>query len=166
MTNTLGPFRTDVRPWQYRRSLASRVILLTTIAVGLAVAFVSIGAYVTVRMQLQSSLDDYLLDRAHDAAEYPALKKLPTNYEVPSWALGAADIRIMFVTSDHSYYAPDRGPLLRLGEPELDVAAGAGRLQHPHHLRGGHPLPGGERARSGRARPWCWPSPWSPRNAP
>ena len=131
MTNTLGPFRTDVRPWQYRRSLASRVILLTTIAVGLAVAFVSIGAYVTVRMQLQSSLDDYLLDRAYAAAEYPALKQLPTDDAVPSWALGAADIRIMFVTSDHSYYDPGQGPELRLGEPELDVAAG----QDDHSIR-------------------------------
>ena len=31
----------DARRWHYRRSLASRVILLTTMAVGLAVAFVA-----------------------------------------------------------------------------------------------------------------------------
>ena len=49
--------------WRYRRSLASRVILLTTVAVGLAVAFVAAGAYVTVRMQLQTTLDDSLRDR-------------------------------------------------------------------------------------------------------
>ena len=54
--------------WTYRRSLASRVILLTTVAVGLAVAFVAAGAYVTVRMQLQSSLDESLRERAHVAA--------------------------------------------------------------------------------------------------
>ena len=54
----------DERRWHYRRSLASRVTLLTTMAVGLAVAFVAMGAYVTVRMQLQSSLDESLLERA------------------------------------------------------------------------------------------------------
>ena len=30
--------------WHYRRSLASRVTLLTTIAVGVTVAFVALGA--------------------------------------------------------------------------------------------------------------------------
>ena len=62
----------DERRWHYRRSLASRVVLLTTIAVGLAVAAVALGAYVTVRMSLESSLDNSLRDRAHQAAaEHP-----------------------------------------------------------------------------------------------
>ena len=111
--------------WHYRRSLASRVILLTTIAVGVAVAFLSVGAYLTVRMQLQSTLDESLLDRAHRAAESPALQQLTTDFELPSWALGAADIRIAFITSSRSVFTPDReGPQLSLGDPELDVAAG------------------------------------------
>ena len=54
--------------WHYRRSLASRVILLTTIAVGLAVALVALAVFLTVRMQMQSSLDESLLDRARKAA--------------------------------------------------------------------------------------------------
>ncbi len=58
----------DERRWHYRRSLASRVVLLTTMAVGLAVALVALGAYVTVRMSLESSLDSSLRDRAHQAA--------------------------------------------------------------------------------------------------
>ena len=49
------------RRWHYRRSLASRVTLLTTMAVGLAVAFVALGAYMTARVQLQNSLDESLL---------------------------------------------------------------------------------------------------------
>ena len=64
-------------PWEslrYRRSLASRVTLLTTMAVGLTVAIVALGAYVTVRMQLQSSLDDSLVERAQTAAS--ALEQL------------------------------------------------------------------------------------------
>jgi hypothetical protein len=111
--------------FHYRRSLASRVILLTTIAVGVAVAFLSVGAYVTVRMQLQSTLDESLLDRAHRAADSPALQRLTTDFELPSWALGAADVRIAFITSSRSVFTPDReGPPLHLGDPELAVAAG------------------------------------------
>jgi two-component system, OmpR family, sensor histidine kinase MprB len=111
--------------WHYQRSLASRVILLTTIAVGLAVAFLSVGAYFTVRMQLQSTLDESLLDRAHRAADSPALQQLPTDYELPSWALGAADVRIAFITSSRSILTPDRDrPFPSLGDPEAAVAAG------------------------------------------
>jgi two-component system, OmpR family, sensor histidine kinase MprB len=111
--------------FHYRRSLASRVILLTTIAVGLAVAFLSIGAYVTVRMQLQSTLDEALLDRAHRAAQSPALQQLTTEVELPSWMLGAADVRIAFITSSRSIFTPDRDrPFPQLGDPELAVAAG------------------------------------------
>ena len=111
--------------FHYRRSLASRVILLTTIAVGLAVAFLSAGAYFTVRMQLQSTLDESLLDRAHRAADSPALQRLTTDFEIPSWMLGAADVRIAFITSSRSIFTPDREtPFPVLGEPELAVAAG------------------------------------------
>ena len=111
--------------WHYRRSLASRVIGLTTIAVGLAVAFVALGAFLTVRMQMTATLDESLLDRAQRAAETDALQQLTTDLNFPSWMLGAADIRIAFITSDRAVYTPDRdGPPLRLGEPELDVAAG------------------------------------------
>jgi two-component system sensor histidine kinase MprB len=115
----------DVRRWHYRRSLASRVILLTTIAVGLAVAFVALGAFLTVRAQMQSTLDESLLDRAHKAAQTDALQDLTANYKVPSWMLGAADIRIAFVTANHTVYSLDRdGPSIALGEPEIEVADG------------------------------------------
>ena len=111
--------------WRYRRSLASRVTLLTTMAVGLAVAFVAAGVFLTVKVQLQSSLDESLLDRADQAAASPALQQLTTRLELPSWALGAADIRIAFITSDRAYYTPDRQqPELLLGAPELEVASG------------------------------------------
>ena len=81
--------------WHYRRSLASRVTLLTTMAVGLAVAFVALGAYVTVRMQLQSSLDESLVDRAEDAAaSRPGSPSSPTTTTIPAFLLGASDVRI------------------------------------------------------------------------
>ena len=72
--------RWDGGIWHYRRSLASRVILLTTIAVGLAVAFVALGAFLTVRMQMQSTLDESLLDRAHKAASYAEVSEVTATY--------------------------------------------------------------------------------------
>ena len=48
--------------WHYRRSLASRVTLLTTMAVGLTVAIVALGAYVTVRMQQYGMLGQQIID--------------------------------------------------------------------------------------------------------
>ena len=85
--------------WHYRRSLASRVTILTTLAVGLSVAFVAFAAFMTARMQMQSTLDQSLLDRAEKVATYD----VPLNVEVPSWALGAADIRILYFTSTGNY---------------------------------------------------------------
>ena len=110
--------------WHYRRSLRSRVTLLTTIAVGLAVAFVAVGAFMTVRMQMTSALDQSLLDRAHKAARYPALSQITSDYKLPSWALGAADVRIIYIWSDRRAQTFDTGPVLSFGRPELAVADG------------------------------------------
>jgi two-component system sensor histidine kinase MprB len=108
--------------WHYRRSLASRVILLTTMAVGLAVALVALAVFLTVRLQMQASLDDSLLNRAEKAAEADVLA-YSTNNQIPSWALGAADIRIIFISGD-SVITVDEGPRMDLGRPELAVASG------------------------------------------
>ncbi len=107
----------------YRRSLASRVAVLTTIAVGLSVAFVAAAAFWTVRMQMQQTLDESLLARAEGAARSNALTQASAQ-QIPSWALGAADVRIVFVTAGGRYFSADRGPTLRLAKPELDVAQG------------------------------------------
>jgi two-component system sensor histidine kinase MprB len=107
--------------WHYRRSLASRVTILTTLAVGLSVAFVAFAAFMTARMQMQSTLDQSLVDRAEKVATHD----VPLNVEVPSWALGAADIRILYFTSTGNYRTFDQFPALRLGQPELEVAAGS-----------------------------------------
>jgi two-component system sensor histidine kinase MprB len=105
--------------WHYRRSLASRLILLTTIAVGLAIAFVALGAFWTAKMQMQVTLDESLVNRAEKAAE----AGITIHAEVPSWALGAADVRILYITPD-GYHTFDPGPVLRLGDAEFDVASG------------------------------------------
>jgi len=117
----------DPRRWHYRRSLASRVILLTTFAVGLSVAVVALAVFLTVRMQMQSTLDESLTDRAYKAAQTDALQDLQANYayQVPSWMLGAADVRIAFITAESRVYSPDRGgPAITLGEAEVAVAEG------------------------------------------
>ena len=106
--------------WHYRRSLASRVTLLTTLAVGLAVAFVAFAAFMTAKMQMQSTLDESLLDRAHKVARYDVL----LDVDVPTQALGAADIRILYFTSDGRARTFDDFSQLELGRPELDVARG------------------------------------------
>ncbi|GAB7003618.1 HAMP domain-containing sensor histidine kinase [Nocardioides sp. AN3] len=115
--------------WHYRRSLASRVTLLTTLAVAIVVAVGSVGVYFTVRMQLTSTLDDSLLHRAQLAARSSALQELTGAY-IPAAALGAADIRIAFVYSDAAdtrVYIPDRTSsslFLKLANAERDVARG------------------------------------------
>jgi two-component system, OmpR family, sensor histidine kinase MprB len=111
--------------WHYRRSLASRVTLLATIAVGASLAFVAAGAYVAVRMQMQSSFDDSLTRRAEKVVEGGELDRITgTRFEVPSWALGAADVRIIFIDTLGNSRSADRGPTLNLGPEELEVASG------------------------------------------
>ena len=120
-----GSSTRDDRRWHYRRSLASRVVLLTTIAVGLAVALVALGAYVTVRMSLQSSLDGSLSDRAHQASDSIVLAQL-TGADIPAWVIGASDVHIYFVDSSGRVGPVDTGQQqnLPLGKPEIAVASG------------------------------------------
>jgi len=151
----------DERRWHYRRSLASRVTLLTTMAVGLAVAFVAMGAYVTVRMQLQSSLDQSLLDRAHQAASSNALADLlNTNTDLPSAALGAADVRIALVTPGQQPRSNDHvGPTLELGQPRSTSPSGGRRTACAPSPPTGTTT-AWSRSPWTTGRPWCWPSPW------
>jgi two-component system, OmpR family, sensor histidine kinase MprB len=108
--------------WHYRRSLASRVTLLTTMAVALAVTIVSLGAFITVRNQLQSSLDDTLVDRAQLASEQ--IGQVTDDYTVPGFMLGASDVRIATVDDDGRVRFLDQGDRIRLDERELAVATG------------------------------------------
>ena len=113
-------------PLRYRRSLASRVTLLAGMAVGLSVALVALAGFLTVRAQMYSTLDESLLDRATAAAQINTLSAL-TNRSVPSWALGAADVRIGFIDARDGIdiIAVDRGDSpVTLGPAEIEVARG------------------------------------------
>ncbi|MGI8645347.1 MAG: sensor histidine kinase [Nocardioides sp.] len=122
MSTPTGPF-SPFQGWHSRRSLASRVSLLTTIVVGLSVACIALAAFFTVRMQMQSTLDESMLNRAHKAAEGGALAEI--SLTMPSWMVGAADVRVAFITADGRGRSLDRvGPDFELGAPELGVAQG------------------------------------------
>ncbi len=108
--------------WHYRRSLASRVAVLTTVALGVSIAILALTAYVVMRQQLMSSLDQSLLNRAHKATAISTLSDL-TVRGFPPWVLGAADVRVIFVTLDGPPSGTDI-PHFTLGRPEYDVVTG------------------------------------------
>ncbi len=109
-------------PLHYRRSLASRVTLLTTMAVGFAVTAVAFAAYATVRMQSMESIDRSLHTRAAQAATPGALAAL-INRQVPAWALGAGDVKLVFIDADAGPTAwTDDAATRQVGRPEYLVA--------------------------------------------
>jgi two-component system sensor histidine kinase MprB len=110
--------------WHYKRSLASRVTLLTTMAVGLAVAFVSLGGYLTVRVQMQAALDQSLLERSHAVSNNleAFLRSGPSESDFPTWLLGASDLQFFLVTSEGAVFTTPGGERLDLDRREFRVA--------------------------------------------
>ncbi len=109
---------------QYRRSLASRITLLTTMAVGVAVTGVAFAAYATVRMQSMNSLDESLHSRAAKAAHADTLDVL-SREEIPPWALGAADVKIIFLDAvDRSIRPSTSEAVDAISRAEIQVAMG------------------------------------------
>jgi two-component system sensor histidine kinase MprB len=114
----------DAPRWHYRRSLASRVILMTTMAVCFAVALVSLGAYVTVKVSLENSLDSSLLARAHRTAASAPLEAVQSE-QIPSYAAGVADVRLFVLAADGHAITTSKGDRsVPLGRPEIAVANG------------------------------------------
>ncbi len=109
--------------WHYRRSLASRVAVLTTMALGISISMMALTAFVVMRQQLMSSLDQSLLDRAHKATNFTTLSEI-TARGAPAWMLGAADVRIIFISANGRAVTGDDIPDFTLGQPEYDVATG------------------------------------------
>ena len=112
----------DEPRWHYRRSLASRVILLTTMAVCFAVALVALGAYVTVKMSLEDSLDRSLLDRAQQTAASAPVQAVQ-NQEIPAYAAGFAGVRLFVLSADGRAFTTSKDDTtVPLGQPEIAVA--------------------------------------------
>ncbi len=114
------PGRDQLTP---RVSLASRVTILTSLAVGLTLAVASAAVYLTLRSELQSSLDDSLLQRARTTAETAQAGNISDG---APWTLAATDTRIAVVTETGAMAGNDLSIALRryVGEPELAVARG------------------------------------------
>jgi two-component system, OmpR family, sensor histidine kinase MprB len=112
--------------WLRGRSLAGRVTILTTLAVGLVVALIAIGGYVTVRAQLQKTFDDSLSQRAQTAARALQVNPFSGTANIPPWALGAADLRIAIYASNDQLTPSqnDTAPFPKMSASELAVAKG------------------------------------------
>ena len=108
--------------WHYRRSLASRVTILTTLAAGATVALMALGAYLTVRMQLQTTMDDDLYRRAESASTDLCQPGLT----IPKGYLGASSSAAVCLTPGAVLgSASDLGlSSLTLGDPEVKVIRG------------------------------------------
>jgi len=115
--------------WHYRRSLASRVTLLTTMAVALAVTIVALGAFVTVRMQLQSSLDDSLVERAKKAsAAVDQVNQLNQSSLTQKYRLAITEVRTWVIRADGRLSFADTSDELGFDEHEIAVATGESAL--------------------------------------
>lgn len=68
-TGVMGAARRRIRPYTARASLALRVALLTTGAVAAVLAVASATVYITVRAELEDSLDASLIKRADAAVD-------------------------------------------------------------------------------------------------
>jgi two-component system, OmpR family, sensor histidine kinase MprB len=111
---------------RYRPTLAGRVTILSTMAVGLAVAIVAGAGYLFVHHTLYSSLDTSLRTRIHTMYDIGVSEDNIRGLQ--PWVLGAGDVRIGIM------YADDRQPLspssaqasetIALGRPEQLVAQG------------------------------------------
>lgn len=107
--------------WHYRRSLASRLIVLTTLAVALAIALVAIGAYLAVRIQMQASLDQSLQQRAKTASS----SLCDGNLKIPPAYYGATNGWILCISSDGVRLSSTiKFGSITLGEAEAQVIGG------------------------------------------
>jgi two-component system sensor histidine kinase MprB len=107
-------------------SLAKRIAILTSLAVGLTLAVASVAVYLTLRSELQSSLDESLLQRAHTTAETTALANA-ADPDIPRWILAATDVRLAIVDEQGRLSGSndnDQAASLYLGDPEISVARG------------------------------------------
>lgn len=113
--------------WQeklHQLSLHARVTLLAAVAVGLAVAIVSLSAYVTVRQQMYRNLDQSLKGRAVQAANNQVLTNNYNLQIASAGALGLSDIRVGVYLQDGQIVGPVDSALPPMGATELAVARG------------------------------------------
>ncbi|MBO0842111.1 MAG: HAMP domain-containing histidine kinase [Nocardioides sp.] len=88
-------------------SLASRVTLLTTLAVAGSVALIAVGVYFVVRIQLQANMDASLLHRARSTAAETGWIGIATSQgTIPAAVLNAGDIQVARVVDRGDFFSP------------------------------------------------------------
>lgn len=112
----------------HKLTLHARVTLLAAVAVGLAVAIVSVAAYITVRQQMYQNLDNSLVLRAGQASQKGVLTNLYNLQNASADALGLSDIQVGVLSVEGDKWAPRNSPLPPMGDDELQVA----RNQNPN----------------------------------
>ncbi|MEU4287468.1 HAMP domain-containing sensor histidine kinase [Kribbella sp. NPDC026596] len=110
----------------HQLSLHARVTMLAAVAVGLAVAIVSVAAYVTVRQQMYQNLDDSLILRASQAAQKGVLTNLQNLQNIPPDALGLSDIQVGMIGADGQTFGAEDSVLPPMGQDELAIARAQG----------------------------------------
>jgi two-component system sensor histidine kinase MprB len=119
---TVAPAPDAERGWHYRRSLASRVTILTALAAGATVALMALGAYITVRMQLQAGLDDSLVHRARTT---PTAAVCDRSVRMPAEYFGASDVWVACLDEDGNQLVRAKDPVEMqklIGGPETAVS--------------------------------------------
>jgi two-component system sensor histidine kinase MprB len=106
-------------------TLAQRIALLTSLAVGLTLAVASLAVFLTLRMELSRSLDESLMERARATAQSPLYRVSQAN-QLPTQMSIATDVRPAVVTADG--VARGDGELINvLSGAEVAVARGEAR---------------------------------------
>ena len=102
-------------------SLRKRILVLAGVLVGLVALLISLAAFFTMRFALWHQVDSNLVDRARQMSQSSDAQWQVTLTQIPSEALGAADIRIAVVTANGNVLSKLPPPV---GRQELLVAAG------------------------------------------
>lgn len=113
-----------IAPFTARLTIALRVALLTTAAVGMTLATVSAIVFLTVRAEFESSLDNSMLSRAHSAVEAGVTQL--TLQGVPQSAFALTDVQIAVIRGGRAFFSQGSetvAPYIRT--EELLVASGA-----------------------------------------
>ncbi len=108
--------------WHYRRSLASRVALLSVASAGMSITLMALGAFLMIRHQLQESTDQSLLNRAEVTAENPDITLDPQRSV--GQMIGAGDVKVLVLTPSRTVLISDDKIAPRIGESEERVRQG------------------------------------------
>jgi two-component system, OmpR family, sensor histidine kinase MprB len=107
-----------------RVSLRARVTLLAASCVAGAVALVSLGAYLTVRENLYTQLDDQLWQKAQATVQNEWIGTTDSGQQFPIGLLALTDVEVAWISSDRTVQFGDPRHLPPISASELAVTNG------------------------------------------